>query len=107
MVVSPEISKLNQYLLPSCQILKGMSNGDRLSLLCSLMEGEKTVTQLGEATGIHQPSLSQQLKVLKDEGIISGSRTGTFIRYSIANPLVISMMKLLYAQYCEQSIFKD
>lgn len=101
MVISPELSKLNQYLLPSCQVLRGMSNGDRLALLCSLMNGAKTVTELGEATGIYQPSLSQQIKVLKDEEIITGTREGTFIRYSISNPVVISMMKLLYAQYCE------
>jgi DNA-binding transcriptional ArsR family regulator len=102
MVVRKEISKLDQYLLPSCQILRGMSNGDRLSLLCSLIGGAKTVKELGEATGVYQPTLSQQLKVLKEEGIISSTREGTFMRYSIANPLVISMMKLLYDQYCEQ-----
>jgi ArsR family transcriptional regulator len=101
MVIASEVAKLEQYLLPSCQVLRGMSNSDRLSLLCSLMHGDKTVTELCESTNIQQPTLSQQLSVLKKEGIITGSREGIFIRYSIANPLAVSMMKLLYANYCE------
>ena len=79
-----------------------MSNSDRLALLCSLMQGDKTVSELIDSTGISQPSISQQLKVLKDEGIISRTREGTFMRYSITNSLAVNLMKLLYDNYCEQ-----
>jgi DNA-binding transcriptional ArsR family regulator len=97
------LAKFDENLLPSCQIFRGMSNSDRLVLLCSLMNGEKTVTELGAATGIRQPSLSQQLGVLRTEGIIRGNRDGTYIRYSIANPVVITIMKLLYEHYCNKN----
>ena len=100
MVVTEDLAKVDEYFSQSCQILRGMSNSDRLILLCSLLGGSKTVTELGEAAGINQPSLSQQLGVLRNEGIIRGDRKGTHIQYSIANPVVITLMKVLYENYC-------
>jgi DNA-binding transcriptional ArsR family regulator len=106
MVNTVEIPELATHLAPSCQLLRGMANRDRLNLLCGLVQGEKTVTELGSMTGIRQPSLSQQLGVLRNEGMVQASRMGNHIRYSISNPLVITMMQLLYEHYCKKS-FKE
>lgn len=100
MLVTEDLAKVDQYFFQSSQVLRSMANSDRLILLCSLMNGSKTVTELGEATGIYQPSLSQQLGVLRNEGIVRGDRKGTYIHYSIANPVVITLMKVLYENYC-------
>ena len=103
MVKALETPDLVSHLAPSCQLLRGMANRDRLNLLCGLVQGEKTVTELGIMTGIRQPSLSQQLGVLRNEGIVQTNRMGNHIHYSISNPLVVTMMQLLYEHYCKKS----
>ena len=42
-------------------LLKALANPDRLLLLCHLVEDERNVSALEALTGIHQPTLSQQL----------------------------------------------
>jgi ArsR family transcriptional regulator len=44
--------------------------------------------------------LSQQLAVLRDEGVVSTRRDGKHIYYKISSPIAISVMELLYASYC-------
>ena len=52
----------------AASLLKSLANPDRLLLLCQLVEGERSVTELEALTGIRQPTLSQQLGVLRNEG---------------------------------------
>ena len=51
--------------------LKALANEDRLLLLCQLSQGERCVSELEEDLGIRQPTLSQQLGVLRNEGMKS------------------------------------
>lgn len=48
----------------AASLLKSLANPDRLLLLCQLVEGERSVTELEALTGIRQPTLSQQLGAL-------------------------------------------
>ena len=60
-----------------CAVLKAMAQEDRLLLLCQLVEGERNVGELEAAVGLHQPSLSQHLGVLREEGLVSTRREGS------------------------------
>ena len=51
-------------------LLKLLANPDRLLLLCNMVEEERNVSTLETLTGIRQPTLSQQLGVLRAEGIV-------------------------------------
>lgn len=83
-----------------CALLKALANTDRLLLLCQLVEGECNVGELEAQTGIRQPSLSQQLGVLRDEGLVATRRSGKFIYYSMASNEVRQIMKTLSTLYC-------
>ena len=78
-----------------------MANQDRLLLLCHLIDAERNVSELEEVTGVRQPTLSQQLGVLREEGLVGTRREGKYIYYSLANPAVIRIMQTLYGLYCE------
>jgi ArsR family transcriptional regulator len=80
--------------------LKVLANEDRLLLLCQLSQGEMCVSDLEEALGIHQPTLSQQLAVLRNEGVVSTRREGKNIYYSVADPSMLEILALLYRLYC-------
>ena len=80
--------------------LKVLANEDRLLLLCRLSQGEMCVSELEQRLGIRQPTLSQQLGVLRNEGVVSTRREGKNIFYSVADPALLEILALLYRLYC-------
>jgi DNA-binding transcriptional ArsR family regulator len=80
--------------------LKLLANEDRLLLVCQLSQGERCVSELEEQLGIRQPTLSQQLGVLRTEGVVNTRRQGKNIYYSVADPAMLEIVKLLYRLYC-------
>jgi DNA-binding transcriptional ArsR family regulator len=84
----------------ACRLMKVLSNPDRLMLLCQLSLGEKRVGELEEILGIVQPTLSQQLTVLRDEELVNTRRDGKNIYYQIASPQALAVMNVLFEQFC-------
>ena len=81
-------------------VLKVLANEDRLLLLCQLSQGEMCVSELEEQLGIHQPTLSQQLGVLRTERVVHTRRQGKNIFYSVADPALLEILAVLYRLYC-------
>jgi DNA-binding transcriptional ArsR family regulator len=82
--------------------LRALSNSDRLLLLCQLSQGELSVSELESLLDIHQPTLSQQLGVLRTEGLVSTRRDGKRIYYSVADAKALQLLQTLYQLYCPQ-----
>ena len=81
-------------------LLRTLANPDRLLLLCQLSQGEKSVGELEQLLGIVQPTLSQQLGVLRQEDVVSTRRAGKQIYYSVKDPKVLVILNQLYTLYC-------
>ena len=75
---------------------------DRLLLLCQLSQGELCVSDMEEILGIRQPTLSQQLGVLRNEGTVTTRREGKNIYYRVADARTLEVLALLYRQYCPE-----
>jgi DNA-binding transcriptional ArsR family regulator len=84
----------------ACRLMKVLSNPDRLLLLCQLSQEEKRVGDLQETLGIIQPTLSQQLTVLRDEALVTTRRDGKNIYYQIASPQALAIINVLFDQFC-------
>ena len=84
----------------ACRLMKVLSNRDRMLLLCEISQGEKCVGELEEALDIHQPTLSQQLTVLRNEELVQTRREGKQIYYSLTSSPVLDVMAVLYKNYC-------
>lgn len=80
--------------------LRVLANPERLLLLCQLSQGERCVGDLEEALGIRQPTLSQQLGVLRNEGVVQTRREGKYIYYRVADENLLRVLALLYELYC-------
>jgi DNA-binding transcriptional ArsR family regulator len=80
--------------------LRALANPDRLLLLCQLTQGERSVGELAAAVGVRQPTLSQQLGVLRNEGLVVTRREGKQIRYSVRDDKVLALLNQLYELYC-------
>jgi len=82
--------------------LKLLANVERMLLLCQLSHGEMCVSELEAQLDIRQPTLSQQLGVLRTEGVVSTRRQGKNIFYSVADPGVLEILAVLYRLYCHK-----
>ncbi|MGE0498497.1 MAG: ArsR/SmtB family transcription factor [Ramlibacter sp.] len=96
-----ELDAMRTAAQSACALMKVLSNPDRLLLLCELAGGERNVGELEEALGIVQPTLSQQLTVLRNEALVSTRRDGKNIYYEMASPQALAVMQVLYTQFCQ------
>ena len=95
-----KMSKMRSGAGEAARLMRALGNEDRLLLLCQLSQGELCVGDLEEKTGIHQPTLSQQLGVLRAEGLAETRREGKQIFYSIASSEALAVLQVLYQLYC-------
>jgi DNA-binding transcriptional ArsR family regulator len=94
-----ELSQMHEAAGEACRLMHVLSNPDRLLLLCQLSQGEQCVSELEVLLGIVQPTLSQQLTVLRDEALVNTRREGKNIYYQIASPQALAVLQVLYKQY--------
>lgn len=67
------------------KLFRGFADPSRLALLDALRHGEKTVTELVEATGLSQPNASAHLACLRECGLVLSRQEGRFVYYAIAD----------------------
>lgn len=72
----------------------------RLQILCRLQHGERSVGDLAQACGVSQPSMSQQLKKLKQAGLVDSRRAGQTIYYSVKGREAAAVLDTLHRLYC-------
>lgn len=96
-----DIQQLRANAGAAGQLLKALGNPDRLLLLCQLSQGERNVSELEALLGIQQPTLSQQLAVLRREGLVDTRREGKQIYYRICSPAALAVINTLYQLFCE------
>ena len=82
------------------ELMKVLSNEHRLMILCQLAEGEKSVGELAELLSVRQAALSQQLALLRKDGMVRTRRQAQNVFYSLAREDVRSLMGFLYETYC-------
>jgi DNA-binding transcriptional ArsR family regulator len=69
-------------------------------ILCSLMEGERSVGELVEKIGLSQSALSQHLARLRRDGLVRTRRCSQTIYYCVAGTQVPTMIETLHRLYC-------
>ena len=82
------------------RILKLLGHPKRLLLLCSISDGEKSVSELEKVCNASQSQVSQFLKMMEALGLIVGRREGNFIFYRIKDERVKSLIQSLYKLFC-------
>ena len=98
--VSLSLQDMQQAAAQACRLLKVLSNPDRLMIVCQLAQGEMRVGEMEAALGIVQPTLSQQLTVLRDEELVSTRREGKNIYYQLSSVQALALIQVLYEQFC-------
>lgn len=68
------------------EVLKAVAHPMRLRIVALLCQGEAHVTGLVEALAAPQPLVSQQLRILRAQGLVEASREDGFAWYRLAEP---------------------
>ncbi len=99
---SPEADadELLEQARAASEFLKAFTHEARLVILCLLVEGEKTVTELEELLNLRQPAVSQQLARLRADDLVEVRRDGKNIYYSLARPEVREVISVLHRVFC-------
>lgn len=95
-----DTDRMRSAAAQAAALLKVLANPERLLLLCELSQGERCVSELEEELGIEQPTLSQQLTVLRTEGLVETRRDGRWIYYSVRDPRSVAVLRTLYRSFC-------
>lgn len=81
-------------------LLKALSGRSRLMILCQLVDGERAVSELAEVLGMRRAAVSQQLALLRKDGLVLARREARTIYYSLAAKEARRVIELLYELYC-------
>ena len=81
-------------------LMKALGNESRLMILCTLVEGERSVSELNEVVALSQSALSQQLARLRQQGLVKTRRESQTIFYSLADGPADRVIHLLHDIYC-------
>lgn len=98
-----QITDLQDTATEVSAIMKLLAAPNRLMILCQLVEAEQCVGELCEQLGMSPPAMSQQLAILRREGVIASRRDGQLIYYRIDDENVSGLMRFLYDTYCNKA----
>lgn len=83
----------NSHLEIVAQLFKAMGHPLRLAILYSILEEEKNTGQLSDELETTKPNLSQHLNILRDHGLISSRKDGTFIKNGITDKRIATILE--------------
>lgn len=80
-------------------LLKLLANPGRLLIACELMDGERTVSEIEQRTGVRQPNLSRDLARLRAAGLVATRRDGKAVHYRLKDARIALLMTALCAAF--------
>ncbi len=72
--------------------LQALATPSRLLILTTLRQGSRPVTELAEAVGMEHSAVSHQLRLLRNLGLVTGTRSGRSIVYSLYDSHVAQLL---------------
>ncbi|WP_306418464.1 ArsR/SmtB family transcription factor [Pseudoprimorskyibacter insulae] len=99
-----ELDKIVDKATIASSFLKAISHEGRLMILCHLVTGEKSVTELEELLSARQAAVSQQLSRLRLEGLVIPRREGKAIYYRLADDKPQKMLECVYELFCKEDV---
>lgn len=81
-----------QLQIFKAEFFKALAHPVRIRILEILVRGERSVHELQEALGIDQPTVSQQLAVLRAKNIVAARKEGTVVRYTVRDPALRDLL---------------
>jgi len=95
-----DLEMLQSNAHQASEFLKALSHEVRLLILCFLIEGEKSVSEIEQMLKLRQPAVSQQLARLRADGLVETRRNGKNVYYAVARTEVRDIIGALHDAFC-------
>lgn len=82
------------------RLFKVLGDESRLRILQALSDGERSVSEILERSGLPQTLASFHLRILREAGVLATERRGPFIYYRLADPSLPNLLEAC-AKYAE------
>ena len=99
-ITDEEVERMVRNATQASEFLKALSQESRLLILCALIGGEKSVTELEQFLSARQAAVSQQLARLRLQGLVRTRREGKTIYYSLTDDRPKRIIKVVYDMFC-------
>ncbi|MBA84034.1 ArsR/SmtB family transcription factor [Thalassobius sp. S69A] len=100
-ITEDEMDRIVDNATNASNFLKAVSHEGRMLILCHLVTGEKSVTELETLLSARQAAVSQQLSRLRLEGLVVPRREGKAIYYRLADDKPRRILELVYDLFCD------
>lgn len=100
-ICEEDLDKMMDNATVAANFLKAISHEGRLMILCHLVSGEKSVTELEDLLSARQAAVSQQLARLRLEGLVTPRREGKAIYYRLTDTRPRKIIDLVYDLFCQ------
>ncbi len=80
--------------------LKALAHPQRLLILCYLLEGEKSVSEISAKTELSQSQTSQFLIRMQKEGVLTSKKAGNFSMYALSDKKIRKLILSLDKIFC-------
>ncbi len=95
-----DMQRMTRHAEDAAALLKALAHPARLLVMCRLLEGEASVSDLQALSGLSMSALSQHLAVLREAGLVGNRRVAQSILYSPLPGPAFGVMQALYDAYC-------
>lgn len=95
-----QFDEMNRHATAAASLLKALAHPERLMVLCQLIEGEKGVGELLAHSQLGQSAFSQQLSVLRRNGLIRSRKVSQQIYYSLVSEAAADVLGVLQTHFC-------
>ncbi len=102
-ITSLSIDAMKAQSEVASDMLKAIANPQRLRILCMLIEGECTVSQLNEQVALSQSALSQHLAILRQKSLVVTRKQAQTVFYCVADGATRQIIQTLHDIYCPTS----
>ncbi|MBN2035659.1 MAG: winged helix-turn-helix transcriptional regulator [Chitinispirillaceae bacterium] len=75
------------------EVLKALAHPARLRIIAGLMKNECSVSEIQKALQLPQSTISQHLRILRDQGIIRSKQEKTRKCYKVVDKRIIKVMQ--------------
>ena len=86
----------------AAELLKQLANTQRLMILCTLVEGEQSVSDISKHITLSQSALSQHLAKMRSAGLVDTEKRGQKIYYRLSSPEARALLSTLHLIYCRK-----
>ncbi len=88
------MGEISKYEEPA-KLLKALAHPTRLCIVAGLINGTCNVNKMKDCLKLPQSTVSQQLAILRAQGIVDGVRSGTEVFYQVTNPRAKEVVRVL------------